>query len=162
MNPSPPTVLSDRGCKFIAEFEGFRAQPYNDPTNNATVGFGHLIHLGPVTQKDRIEWGTVTRAEALTLLKHDAMKATVTILHLVRPAIQRQYRLDALISLVFNIGTGAFAGSTLLQKINSGIKREGVEKEWIKWCHGNNGEVIPGLLDRRKKELHLWETGSYA
>jgi GH24 family phage-related lysozyme (muramidase) len=52
--------LSERGAHFIGRFEGWRNKPYNDPTGNATIGFGHLIHMGPVTVHDNSEWGTIT------------------------------------------------------------------------------------------------------
>jgi hypothetical protein len=40
--------VSRRGLRFIGHFEGFFAQPYNDPVGYATVGYGHLIGLRPV------------------------------------------------------------------------------------------------------------------
>ncbi len=41
--------------------EGFRAQPYNDAASppNATIGYGHKLHPGPVTQADLERWGTI-------------------------------------------------------------------------------------------------------
>ena len=40
-----PQSLSGPGAGFIARFEGCVLRMYNDPTNNATIGVGHLIHL---------------------------------------------------------------------------------------------------------------------
>jgi GH24 family phage-related lysozyme (muramidase) len=54
--------LSDRGAEFIGRFEGWRDQPYNDVANNATIGYGHLIHQGPVSSHDKTEWGTLSKA----------------------------------------------------------------------------------------------------
>jgi GH24 family phage-related lysozyme (muramidase) len=48
--------LSVRGAHFIDRFEGWRDTPYNNAANNATIGFGHLIHTGPVTAHDRAAW----------------------------------------------------------------------------------------------------------
>lgn len=156
-----PSRPSDKGLRFIAQFEGFVPKPYNDPANNATIGYGHLIHLGPVTQKDRLDWGVISREQGRALLLHDTSLASAAIRSLVRPALGRQTRFDALCSLVFNIGTGAFAGSTLLQRINSGYRRLGAEPEWLRWTHDEHGNQLPGLLARRTREVRLWDHGDY-
>ena len=68
--------LSERGAQFIGHFEGWKPAPYNDPTNNATIGFGHLIHMGPVSAHDKTEWGTLSQADGIHLLQQDAALAS--------------------------------------------------------------------------------------
>ncbi len=65
--------VSDDALRFIEHFEGYYATPYNDPANHATVGIGHLLHYGPVTQADRNKWN-LSKREALDLLKKDIVK----------------------------------------------------------------------------------------
>ena len=101
--------LSARGAHFIGRFEGWRDKPYNDPTGNATIGFGHLIHMGPVTAHDKAEWGTITMQRGIQLLQHDAGVAITAIGHYIaRPLSQCQ--VDALASFAYNCGGGALAG----------------------------------------------------
>ena len=64
-------TLSEEGLGFIAGWEGFYPRPYNDAGNNATIGYGHLIHLGKVTKRDRRKWGKISRKRGLRLLKRE-------------------------------------------------------------------------------------------
>lgn len=156
-----PSRLSKRGAEFIARFEGFVATPYNDAANNATIGYGHLLHYGPVTWVDRNQWGfKISEARALTLLQQDAQIAADAVRELVRPRIISQPRFDALVSFVFNVGVGAFRTSTLLKKLNSGVRRTGADAEFLKWDKAG-GETLPGLYTRRVAEKKLFLTGIY-
>lgn len=155
-----PRRLSKRGAEFIARFEGFVATPYNDAAGNATIGYGHLIHKGPVTPADRARWGTLSRERALALLEQDAQVAADAVLRHVRPRLASQARFDALVSFVFNIGEGQFASSTVLRCLNSGIRRRGAADALLAWDHAG-GRVLEGLHERRTAERHLFLTGSY-
>lgn len=138
----------------MSGWEGFSAVPYNDAANNATIGYGHLLHAGPVTQADRTHWGSITRSRGLDLLSGDLLKAERAVLELVRPPVVFQHRFDAVVSFVFNVGVGAFAGSHLLQKLNSRSRR-GAADELLKWVFAG-GQPLPGLLNRRKAERRLF------
>jgi lysozyme len=146
---------SAKGVNFIAQFEGFRSEPYNDPANNATIGYGHLLHTGPVTQADKTRWGTITRAHGLKLLADDLSVAENCVLKHVNPPFTFQNRFDALVSFVFNVGCGAFSTSTLLKDLNKGWTRRGAADEFLKWTHAG-GVVLPGLVRRRKAERALF------
>ena len=99
------TQLSPRGAKFISRYEGWRDKPYNDSANHATIGYGHLIHMGPVTPQDVKEWGTITVDHGIELLQADASHAEKAIdQYITRPLAQCER--DALASLVFNCGAG--------------------------------------------------------
>src|SRR6266536_3154469 len=93
-----PTMLSQKGARFIARFEGFVSRPYNDPGGNATIGYGHLLHHGPVTQHDRDHWGIITTDQGLGLLWHDAEAAAKCVLASVDPPFRLQTRFDAICS----------------------------------------------------------------
>ena len=64
-----------------------------------------------------------------------------------------QNQFDALVSLVFNIGTGAFARSTLLKRLNVG-DYNGAAEAFLMW---RNAGGKPILLNRRKREKALFE-----
>jgi GH24 family phage-related lysozyme (muramidase) len=147
--------LSERGAQFIGHYEGWRAEPYNDPTNNATIGFGHLIHMGPVSAHDKSEWGTLSPADGIHLLQRDATLAAKAVDHYItHPLTQPQC--DALISFAFNCGGGALSGS-VGQAVNAGQDPTSALGQWV-----HSGKtLLPGLVERRKKEAHLYMTGDY-
>lgn len=61
----------------------------------------------------------------------------------------------ALVSWSFNVGCGAAEGSQLIKRLNAGGKPNTVLAEELpKWRLGN-GEVLPGLVRRRKAEVAL-------
>jgi lysozyme len=147
--------LSERGAQFIGHFEGWRDAPYNDPTNNATIGYGHLIHMGPVTAHDKSEWGTLSPADGIHLLQRDAMLASNAVDHYITHKLTQPQR-DALISFAFNCGGGALSGS-VGQAVNAGQDPTAALGQWV-----HSGKtLLPGLVDRRKKEAHLYLTGDY-
>jgi lysozyme len=145
--------LSRAGAELIARHEGFVPRPYDDAAGHATIGFGHLLHLGPVTTDDRSRWGAISRDSALRLLADDARSAARTVDESVSvPLSQAQF--DALVSFAFNIGSGAFRSSTLLRKLNRGDAR-GAADELLRWSRAG-GQVLPGLARRRAAERALF------
>ena len=66
-----------------------------------------------------------------------------------------QNEFDALCSLCFNIGCGAFGKSTLVKEINSG-NFDAAAKEFKVWNKQNHKELA-GLTARREKEMELFE-----
>src|ERR1700756_2482697 len=112
--------VSDAGLHFIGRYEGFRSELYDDPAGNCTIGFGHLVHLGPTDGSEAPELcAGITRQQALELLRTDAHTAAEAVRTRVTvPLSQPQF--DALVSFAFNVGAGAFAGSTLLRLLNAG------------------------------------------
>lgn len=152
--PQRPERLSKHGAAFIAEFEGFRGEPYNDPAGHATIGYGHLLHHGEVTAGDRRKWiGGITRKEALQLLREDAQVAERAVLDLVDVALN-QNQFDALVSFTYNLGAGALAESTLLRKLNR-RKYRAVPRQLLRWVNAG-GEKLPGLVRRRRAEGQLF------
>lgn len=154
-----PSRLSVQGVEFIASFEGFVDHPYNDPAGHATIGYGHLIHRGPVTQADRAKWGHITHTRGLELLHEDAAGFEACVRQ-VRPPIQRQARFDALVSFAYNLGCGPLQPGTGLHAALSRPDRRGVTDHLLQYTRAN-GHVLPGLVRRRKAEAHLWDTGRY-
>ena len=154
-----PPRLSQRGAGFIARFEGCVLHMYNDPTGNATIGVGHLIHMGPINGREPLEFRRgITRKRALELLQDDAGKAARSVRRLIKVPLNQQ-QFDALISFTFNCGEGALTASTLRKRLN---RREyaGVPSELNKWVM-SGGKKLEGLIRRRKAEGALFSKGRY-
>lgn len=154
-----PPRLSKRGAEFVARFEGCVLRMYNDPTNNATIGVGHLIHLGPINGREPQEFRRgITRKRAIELLQEDAHKAARGVRRLITVPLNQQ-QLDALVSFTFNVGEGALASSTLRKRLN---RREyaAVPGELNKWVL-SGGKRLPGLVRRRQAEGKLFSRSRY-
>src|SRR5471032_1945879 len=115
-----------------------------------TGGWGHT---GP-----EMRYGmTFSREQAVAWLRQDVASAEATVRRLVRVELnQEEY--DALVDLVFNIGSGNFNSSTLLSKLNSG-DTEGAIAEFARWNKAG-GVVLAGLVKRREAERVLFLLGA--
>jgi GH24 family phage-related lysozyme (muramidase) len=167
---APPATLriSAAGLALIEEFEGFFARPYDDPAGHATVGFGHLLHRGPVTDADRrATWvdgqrtpGQLTSEEARTLLRQqlrDNYEPAVNGLRL--PLAQHQH--DALVSFVYNVGGGALAATTGIGRALRERRFGDAADELLRWDKaGNPPQPLAGLTRRRRAERTLFLTGA--
>ena len=68
-----------------------------------------------------------------------------------------QEEFDALVDFVFNLGAGAFRGSTMLRDLNAGDFTNAAA-QFDLWDHAG-GAVVAGLLRRRQAEAELFEGG---
>lgn len=140
------------GQALIRHFEQCRLTGYLCPAGVPTIGWGHTGPEVRVGQK-------ITQAQADELLQADLRKRELQVFHLVNMSLT-QGQFDALVSFDFNLGEGNLQNSTLLDKINAGDMR-GAALEFPKWCH-SNGEVLAGLVLRRKAEQQLFLTGTWS
>jgi lysozyme len=155
-----PPRLSKPGAGFVARFEGCVLKMYNDPTRNATIGVGHLIHMGPINGSEPHEFKQgITRVRALEILTGDAGKAANSVRQLIKVPLN-QHQLDALISFTFNCGAGSLQISTLRKRLNRG-EYAAVPHELDKWVL-SAGRRLPGLVRRRKAEGVLFSQGKYS
>jgi lysozyme len=154
-----PMRLSRQGADFIARFEGCVLHLYNDPSNNATIGVGHLVHMGPINGSEPAEFKRgITRQRALELLQQDAANAARAVRQAITPPL-KQTEFDALVSFTFNCGEGSLRTSTLRRKLNAG-NRSAVQSELMKWIF-SGGKKLPGLVRRRRAEGMLFANGTY-
>lgn len=138
--------VSTAGVLLIAVFEGFAPTASAPlPGDVQTVGFGHTRG---VKAGDK-----VTLEQAMGILKEDVAVAAKTVRASVTYTLN-QDQFDALTSLVFNIGSLAFAKSTLLERLNAG-DLNGVAVEWMRWKYFN-GQPVKGLENRRAAELAVF------
>ena len=135
--------------EIIKKYEGFSSQAYKCPSGVWTVGWGHT---GRDINKDTI----LTREEAELMLKKDVTNLQEQILFLLdgKPSMNE---LDALTSLVYNVGLGAFKKSRLLKRINLKENGELIAKEWIEFNKAG-GKIQKGLLRRRAEDICLYFT----
>ena len=130
--------------------------PYQDGVGKWTVGYGHLIISG-----DGCAIGSpITMGNAETLLRNDLWKAEDAIKADVRVTLT-QCQFDALVSFIFNLGTGAFYRSTLLKLLNTG-DFDGAASEFPKWDHAPSDTVNNSILKRRLAEKRCFRGVGYA
>jgi lysozyme len=154
--------ISRQGCDFIARHEGVRLGLYNDPVGHATIGVGHLVHMGPINGTEPAEFRKgITRERALQILEQDCGAKCKAVKALVKVRLT-QHQLDALVSFTFNVGEGNLAQSGLLRELNAG-RYDAVPGELTKWVKGGTPlKTLPGLVKRREAEGQLFRTGAYA
>lgn len=141
-------TTSEKGLELIKHYEGFSAQAYKCPANIWTIGYGHTAGV--------TEGQTITAEQGEQLLKKDLAHAERSVNSLVKVTLN-QSQFDALVSFVFNLGSGNFQSSTLLKKLNQ-QDFDGAALEFKKWVK-SNGSVLPGLVKRRNSEAELFSTG---
>lgn len=149
---------SHAGLQFIERWEGLLLTPYNDSAGNATIGVGHLIHTGPVTQADIQRYHGFTIADAYKLLAQDVHTAETEVNQLLGNTQVTQDQYNACISLVYNCGPGPLRETTDL--IHAGNWQAATER-WQAWDHAG-GQLLPGLQRRRAAERQLALTTSPA
>lgn len=154
-----PAGVSPEGLRFIAHLEGWRPRLYEDAAGHCTIGYGHLVHYGPIDGSEAEEFLLgITKERGLELLREDAEKAAVAVRESVAvPLTQPQF--DALASFCFNVGALRFGVSTLCRLLNQGRYAE-VPMQLARWTSAH-GKTLPGLVRRRIVEARLFSRGAY-
>ena len=142
--------VSNLGVDLICGFEGKRLVAYDDGVGVWTIGFGTTIYPNGIKVK---KGDTCTEAQAKSYMAHDLKKFEQAVNGAVNiPLNQNQF--DALVSLAYNIGTGAFNKSTLVKKLNAGDIR-GAADQFDVWVNAG-GKRMQGLVNRRAKEKEVF------
>ncbi len=141
--------ISDAGLALIKRFEGLRLDAYKDVAGIWTIGYGHIKTAKPGMK--------ITESQAETLLKDDLQDAERGVERLVKVPISSN-EFSALVSLVFNIGEGAFAKSTTLRRLNANDRVTAADaiELWNKATVGGKKTVVQGLVRRRAAEKALF------
>lgn len=152
---------SSNGRALIESFEGLILGAYDDandkivkPGSTAkgtlTIGYGHTTAAGP----PRVVVGQkITKEQADEILAADLSKVEADVNRLVRvPLTQHQF--DSLVSFHFN--TGGLGRSSVLRLLNQ-KDYAGAADALLLWNRGN-GQVLKGLVIRRKAERELFLT----
>lgn len=137
--------ISIEGYAILKKFEGLCLNAYQCAANVWTIGYGHTrgVCSGDV----------ITTDQADAFLRQDAAQAAGAVNQFVTVPLN-QHQFDALVSFVFNIGSGSFRSSTLLNKLNGG-DFTGAADELLRWSHAGR-QRLPGLERRRTAERALF------
>ena len=137
---------------LIKKFEGLELTAYPDTGNIWTIGFGATINKDTgqaIKQGDKIDLATAER-----WLKQDIAEREKKIKGLIKVPVSANM-MAAMTSLAYNIGTSAFASSTLLRLLNLGADKKLVADQFLRW-NKVQGKEVKGLTNRRKLERELF------
>jgi lysozyme len=156
-------MINDEGLAIVKKYEGLvdgdpdtpGLDPYLDPINIATIGWGSCwsFNGSRITMDHR----SITINEAEHLLRRYCLRAEGSIGRLVKVPLTSNQR-SALISFVYNVGSGNFQRSSARMKLNR-FDYEGAANEFWKWRRAG-GRILRGLVARRKSEARLFRTVS--
>lgn len=139
MNTSP------KGIALIKEFEGLRLKAYLCPGGVWTIGYGHTAGVKPGM--------VISEVQAEEYLKADLIVFERYLNGLGLALNQNQF--DALVSFIYNVGTGNFSRSTLLRKVRANPQDNSIMDEFLRWVY-SKGRDLPGLQRRRLAEMKLY------
>ena len=147
--------------KLVEDFEGYhkklsdgRAAPYLCPARVATLGFGTTYYEGG--RKVKMSDPPITRERAQQLLSNQLLSYAFAVDKGVKTSMHSLMR-GSLTSFTYNVGTGAFAKSTLLRMVNQQRWSE-VPRAFMMYRMGG-GRVLAGLERRRKAESIMFMAG---
>lgn len=145
-------TVSDEGLALIKQFEGFRPYPYKDVAGLDTIGFGHLIKPG-----EKIPVPLLGQA-AHELLVRDTEEAQTGVNRYTSIPL-KQGQFDALVSFTFNLGVGAYKGSSVRDRVNRELHIDvpGRMLLWNKARVDGKLKPVPGLTRRRIAEGTLYD-----
>ncbi|CAJ48947.1 lysozyme [Bordetella avium] len=129
---------------LVAAWEGRSLIAYADPVGIPTIceGFTHGVKLGDVA--------TPERCDALT--EQEVRRALAVVDGSVPRPLPDSVRV-ALASFVYNVGPGAYGGSTLTRKLRAG-DLAGACRELPRWVYAG-GTKLRGLERRRDAEMRI-------
>lgn len=146
------TTCSVLATGLITRYEGFEPKPYKDPVGIWTIGYGFTsLKNSPIT----VNTPLMSQEEALIELKARLLLLNQQLNVICFEPLTDHQR-AALLSFTYNIGIGAFQGSTLLKYLNDGAYGAAAS-EFLLWTH-SKGITLPGLVKRREAELTCFKT----
>ncbi len=138
-------VLSAGAFVAMLASEGYSPVAYTPvPGDKITIGFGETRGVKPGDTITPVK--AVERALSSVAVFEGAIKQCVKV-----PLYQYEY--DAYLQLSYNIGSGAFCGSTLVKRLNT-FDYEGACRAILQWDQFK-GKPLRGLTLRRQREYQL-------
>ena len=144
--------LDDIGYQLICDFEGLKLTPYLCNAKVPTIGYGNTYY--PDGKRVTLLDDEITKEYAFEIFKEVADRFAKRVNEMVKTDIN-QNQLNALTSFAYNVGTGSFASSTLLKKVNANPNDLAIKSEFKRWTKANK-IVVKGLVNRRKKEALVY------
>lgn len=135
-----------QAASLIKAAEGCRLNAYKCPAGIWTIGYGHTKNV-----KVGDTW---TQEQADKALEQDIETYRKAVL-IACPSLEHYpNRLAACISLSYNIGTGAFASSSVARYIRRGEYRAAADAFGM-WIYAGK-QKLPGLVTRRQREKEVF------
>jgi lysozyme len=137
--------------EFIAKFEGCRLTAYQDSAGVWTIGYGHTYD---------VRSGDICTQEQADLWLKDEVLETEIAVHAAlgfEPTVADN-QLAAMVSLAYNIGIGAFRGSSV-RRLHVAGHFTSAANAFLPWDRIHvDGQLVtlPGLLNRRVAERNLY------
>jgi GH24 family phage-related lysozyme (muramidase) len=157
---SGDTTYLDKAADIIAEFEGYRGQPYKCPAGVWTIGYGTTYYPNGsvVTSRD----AAISKQRARELLDYHIDNAIVPLLSRNIPTwgIMNGNQKAAIVSFAYNLGSH-FYGSPDFTSITKALSKK---ENWGQvpaalMLYVNPGTTFEaGLRRRRQAEGKLWTT----
>lgn len=146
-----PRQITAEMRAIICADEGLRLTSYRDSAGVWTIGYGH-------TASDLYAGMTITAAEALAFLDADVARFEVDVDTRTHDVATSDNQFSAMVSLSYNIGSRAFAGSSVLREHRDG-NADAAGAAFLLWDKSHiDGAlvVLPGLLRRRQQERAIY------
>ena len=151
-----------KGLEFLKRHEGYRAEPYGD-YSQTSIGYGTSTTLAA-------KYGFSTTY----LSEEDAHDLLVCVVWEFEQSLNEflaeenvsltstQY--DSLVSFTYNLGTGWMRWIYRLPKqlLLETWEPNEFASAMGTWCHVNDTEILPGLVNRRIDEILLFLYGAYS
>lgn len=138
------TAAGALAVAVVGGFEGYRSAAYRDAIGVPTICYGETrgVHLG--------EHKTKSECDAMLLARLNEFAGHVEAC-VKRPMPDKVE--VAFVSLAYNIGEGAFCGSSVARLYNAGEGRAACDA--MMRFNRAGGHVLAGLANRRKEERKL-------
>lgn len=161
---------SEEILKLNADYEGYSGVVYDDPlvSDTPTIGYGYVVRNGDVF------YNNMSKEEAFAMMvstMNDSYYSSAVDNFMSRYNIKfNQYQYDALVMLVYNLGSGVLYDDCVIDILTNCrdsygernmdyVNKTELQKELIQWHHA--GGCSWGLLYRRIDELEVFCYGEY-
>ena len=157
-------AISKKIFRFLKGYEAFASTAYLDSGGVPTIGYG-ITDSNPY-------WNTLfpscteelaSNVLAETLYNNYAVPLYTDMQDMgVDMATVKQNHFDAFLSLAYNGGLGAVTSSPMYSKWVINPNDSTIVNDWATWyIRDNNGTVLQGLIDRRSKEVEIFQNNNY-
>ena len=161
------TSVDKKAIELIKKKEGIKlnskgqAVAYQDTGKVWTIGYGTTNYDLVPAIKARFGRSNVAKGDIISVAEAEQLLNAVvtTIAQKIAPKIKRvaptTNELASLISLAYNIGTGALLKSKLFELYNANKPKLEVANRFLDWVY-DNGKKVQGLVNRRLAEQTIF------
>lgn len=142
----------DGALEIIKKYETFRADAYQDSAGIWTIGYGTTLYSNNLAV---LSTDNISHEKAVEEMCFHIEKRIMPVINKELQGFLNDNQRQALISFIYNIGTGAFLKSTMFKKLQV-EDLFGASKEFDRWVY-SKGKKLRGLIRRRKEERALFE-----